>query len=185
MRDTVDPIVDSERAPDIGFLIPEVKSRLGSFGSNLWNALNRLRRPSPDQDLDKTFFYLGALPDTSGGVVTSGDSRTINILTHRFVLDIPVDKYWDIVSLTMTLLEAPTSKCELRIKRKPRNIDAYESILDESNIFVVQDEFVGSRFDLLVSEFFNGDEIQIDCISNGGASNVQIFFRGKLRTKNG
>ena len=171
MRDTVDPIVDTERAPDIGFLIPEIKSKLGLFGTNLWNALNKLRRPSPDQDFDKTFYYLGVIP-------TDG---TTDILTHRFVLDIPIDRYWELTSFTLTLTTAPTSKCELVVKRMPKDETAYESILDDKNIFIVEGYLVGSRFDFLVSKLYCGDEINIDVVTNGGASNPEMFMRGKLR----
>jgi hypothetical protein len=176
-RSTLDPIVDDERLPDIGFLTKHLVPR----DNHLLSALNRLRKRVPNQIWEKTFIYEGALPDTSLGTVE-------NIMTHQFLVDIPTDMRIELTSFTLGIKIAPTSKLTLQFKKRPlryvNNVVAdgpWESILDEQGIFLAPNTRSGTRDTFVVPYLNNGDEIQVDCVEFANASNPQVMMRGRFR----
>ncbi len=170
-----DPTNDKDlpkAAPDIKFLI----AHLADKDNDLWAALNRLAQPEDYEDVIYTLIYEGAL------------TIETNALTHLFVVDIPDNKYLELVSLTPSVKTIAADKIEFRLKRRlyqysdsDTTNEKWESVCDEKNIFISKGRRTGNRNTFVVEKLYNGDQLQVDIVSTGSASNLQMAIRAKMR----
>jgi hypothetical protein len=166
-----DPREVTTQKPNIDFLITQYATR----EPRLYQALQRLNQQMESQDWIKTLFYLGEL------VVAD------NALTHLYVVDIPTDRKVTLVSLTLSVIVPAAAPIVIRVKKRLyeySDTDAvanekWESVCDQSNVFITEGRTTGQRVEFVAPDLFNGDQIQIDVLETGSASNIQMAIRGK------
>jgi hypothetical protein len=160
-RSTEDPYLDIQNLQDIGFLV----AHIAPTDNKLYQALIRLALNKEPRYWIKTMTYLGELTVEE------------TALTHSFVVDCPVDRRILLVSMTPTVLAATTSKLEIKFKKRV-NDEAWQSLHDEKNLFISEGMRIGDCNSFLVPYLYNKEELNMDVISTGGASNLQVMIRG-------
>lgn len=101
-----------------------------------------------------------------------------DILSHRFRWAIPGGKRFFLLRIQATTKSATSSTLSVKVWRRRTTVAAWAECF---TVTIASGETQGDTEAFDIAEFYQNDELRYDVISNGGATNCEIAWRGEYR----